>query len=167
MILQSPRGPVRGFPIGWLAMAWFVTGAFTAFANDAGGGTNGVGADVTLTDNGSTVTLANGIISAVIDKNSADLNSLKFLGTETVLSGGGNVYYSMDGQPIYRTMSGCAYAIKTNSADRVDVLVPPDVEQPGAGVRHRGALGSAARRFRFVCVCDPGSPGELSGHQRR
>jgi len=104
-----------------LASVILVATGAVAYANDPGGGTNGVGADVTLTDNGSTVTLANGIITMIIDKGSAELNSLKFLGKETVLSGGGNVYYSMDGGTDYRTLSGCAYVIKTNSADMVDV----------------------------------------------
>src|SRR5690349_15378312 len=90
------------------------------FANDPGGGTNGIGADVTLTDNGSTVTLANGIVSATINKDSGKITSLIYRGYQSVQSGG-NIYYSMDGQPNYREMSGCIYTIKTNTADMVDV----------------------------------------------
>ena len=104
-----------------LSAAIFLAAGNVVFANDPGGGTNGVGADVTLTDNGSTITLSNGIISVVIDKDSAELNSLVFRGTQMVLPGGGNVYYSMDGGTDYRTLSGCSCVIKTNSSDLVDV----------------------------------------------
>jgi hypothetical protein len=42
-----------------------------ASGNDAGGGAPGVGANVTLTDNGSSVTLSNGVVSATITKDNA------------------------------------------------------------------------------------------------
>ena len=90
------------------------------FANDPGGGTNGLGADVTLTDNGSSVTLANGVVTATIDKGSGKITSMLYGGRQVVQSGG-NVYYSMDGDDGYRDMSSCAYVIKTNTADMVDV----------------------------------------------
>ncbi|MFO1487561.1 MAG: polysaccharide lyase family protein [Verrucomicrobiota bacterium] len=92
--------------------------ALTVRANDPGGGTNG--ANVTLTDNGSSVTLANGILSATIDKASGKVTSMLYGGRQVVQSGG-NVYYSMDGDDGYREMGNCAYVIKTNSSDMVDV----------------------------------------------
>ncbi len=73
-----------------------------AFANIPGGGT-GTGANVTLTDSGSTVTLANGIVSIVCTKSSAQIGTINYTynnggGTQTinVLSGnsnGGKLYW--------------------------------------------------------------------------
>ncbi len=53
-------------------------------ANVAGGGTNGP--NVTLTDNGSTVTLANGIVSLVCTKSGATINAINY----TYNNGGGS-----------------------------------------------------------------------------
>jgi rhamnogalacturonan endolyase len=103
-----------------LAGQLLLAGVTAVFANDPGGGTNGVGADVTLTDNGGTVTLANGIVTATINKDSGKITSLLYRGFQTVQSGG-NIYYSMDGSPEYRDMNNCVYSIKTNTADMVDV----------------------------------------------
>ena len=76
-----------------LAGPLLLAGATAVFANDPGGGTNGVGANVTLTDNGSTVTLANGIVTATINKDSGKITSLLYRGFQTVQSGG-NIYYT-------------------------------------------------------------------------
>ena len=48
----------------------------SVFANSPGGGTNG--ANVTLTDNGTTVTMANGIMSIVITKSSAQISTINY-----------------------------------------------------------------------------------------
>jgi autotransporter-associated beta strand protein len=50
--------------------------ASPVFANLPGGGTNG--ANVTLTDNGSTVTLANGVISIVVTKADASIHTINY-----------------------------------------------------------------------------------------
>jgi autotransporter-associated beta strand protein len=80
-----------------LAAAFFIFAAITSttFANVPGGGTNG--ADVTLTDNGSTVTIANGIVSILCTKSGATINQINYTynnggGTQTInlLSGGNN-----------------------------------------------------------------------------
>ena len=81
---------------------FFFAGAMAAFANIPGGGT-GAGANVTLTDNGSTVTIANGIVSIVCTKSSAQIGTINYTynnggGTQTinVLSGnsnGGKLYW--------------------------------------------------------------------------
>jgi len=101
-------------------MAALLITASSLLANDPGGGTNGIGADVTLTDNGSSITLANGTVTATIDKDSGKITSMFYCGYQVVQSGG-NVYYSMDGDDGYREMSSCAYVIKTNTTDMVDV----------------------------------------------
>src|SRR5436190_1671566 len=84
----------------------FVIGFITTavFANDPGGGTNGVGANVTLTDNGSSVTLANGVVTATIDKGSGKITSMIYGGRQVVQSGG-NIHYSMDSDDGFRDMS--------------------------------------------------------------
>src|ERR1035437_6753530 len=70
--------------------------ASSVFANIPGGGT-GTGPDVTLTDNGTTVTMANGIVSIVITKASAEIHTINYTynnsGSPTtyqVLAGGKN-----------------------------------------------------------------------------
>jgi autotransporter-associated beta strand protein len=80
----------------------FFAGAMAVFANIPGGGT-GAGANVTLTDNGSTVTIANGIVSIVCTKSSAQIGTINYTynnggGAQTinVLSGnsnGGKLYW--------------------------------------------------------------------------
>ena len=102
----------------FMAAAWAAMAGIAALANEPGGGTNGP--DVTLTDNGSSITLANGIVTATIDKDSGKVTSMYYGGKQVVQSGG-NIYYSMDGDDGYRTTSNCSYVIKTNTADMVDV----------------------------------------------
>ena len=81
---------------------------FSARANVPGGGT-GTGSNVTLTDNGTTVTLANGIISIVITKTSAEIATFSYtynnsgtVVTNQLLSGGnggsgGYLYWFQNG----------------------------------------------------------------------
>ena len=84
---------------------WLLTG-WLAWGNLAGGGT-GTGPAVTLTDSGSTVTIANGIISLLCTKSGATINQINYTynnggGTVTnqVLSGGNNggqLYWELGG----------------------------------------------------------------------
>ena len=77
-----------------------------ASANIPGGGT-GSGPNVTLTDNGSTVTLANGLVSIVITKSSAEIHSITYSynNSGTTVnnqllsggSGGGYLYWFQNG----------------------------------------------------------------------
>jgi len=68
----------------------------SVLANVPGGGT-GTGANVTLTDNGSTVTLGNGIVSILCTKSGASINQINYtynngggIQTLNLLSGGNN-----------------------------------------------------------------------------
>ena len=80
--------------------------ALPVFANIPGGGT-GTGADVTLVDNGSTVTIANGTVSILCTKSGATINQINYTynnggGTQTVnlLAGGNNggqLYWELGG----------------------------------------------------------------------
>ena len=75
-------------------------------------------AQVTLTDNGSRVTLGNGIVTAVIQKNNGQITSMKLGALETVK---GNVYYSMDGGSTYQMPGPCVYSITSQMPDFVDL----------------------------------------------
>jgi rhamnogalacturonan endolyase len=75
-------------------------------------------AQVTLRDNGSTVTLANETISATFQKNNGQIRSMVYAGFETVM---GNIYYSMDGGSSYQTPGPCAYSVTTQTPDMVDL----------------------------------------------
>ena len=91
-----------------------------ARANDPGGGAPGVGANVTLTDNGSSVVLSNGVVSATITKDNAKFTAYTYRGVPLTTSTR-QIYYSMDGGSSYRQPSGCTYTVKTNTPDMVDI----------------------------------------------
>ena len=103
---------------------WFALVAVTALtgarANDAGGGTNGVGANVTLSYSGGNATLANGVITVVIATSSAQVTSYLFNGTQ-VLDTSGKIYYSMDGGTSYENPGNCVYSVTTSNSDMVDI----------------------------------------------
>jgi len=78
-----------------IAAASLLLSTGNTFSNIPGGGTNGP--NVTLTDNGSTVTLANGIVSVLCSKSGASINQINYTynnggGTQTLnlLAGGNN-----------------------------------------------------------------------------
>ena len=89
------RSLVRSVPGFTGRLPLFLLMGNLAWANIPGGGT-GIGSNVTLTDNGSTVTLANGIVAIVITKTSAEIDTIKYTyknGATTVtnqLLAGGN-----------------------------------------------------------------------------
>lgn len=89
-------------------------------ANDPGGGAPGVGANVTLSTTSSTVTLSNGVITAVIQKSTGKVSSYLFNGTQMV-DPANPIYYSMDGGASYEQPSNCVYSVTTQTADMVDV----------------------------------------------
>src|SRR5207302_8418190 len=73
-------------------------------ANVPGGGSGGP--EVTLTDNGTTVVLDNGIVSATTAKAGARVTSLTYLGNQMVDSKG--LYWSMGGGKSYQNPVHCA-----------------------------------------------------------
>ncbi|MEX1116175.1 MAG: polysaccharide lyase family protein [Akkermansiaceae bacterium] len=89
-------------------------------ANDAGGGSPGVGANVTLSSTTNTVTLSNGVITAVIQKSSGKVSSYLHNGTQMV-DPANPIYYSMDGGANYEQPSNCVYSVTTQTTDMVDV----------------------------------------------
>lgn len=76
--------------------------------------------EVTMTDQGATVLLENGVVSATIDKATAHVSSLKYRETEMTRAREG-IYYSMDGGPDYERPKDCLFAVKTQSPDLVDI----------------------------------------------
>src|SRR5208282_1437716 len=84
-------------------MVWLAA-VVPAFANLPGGGT-GTGPSVTLTDNGGSVTMANGTISIVIVKSSANITNISYTynnsgspTTYSILNGGkdgGEFYWEL------------------------------------------------------------------------
>ena len=100
----------------------------SVFANIPGGGT-GTGANVVLTDNGSTVTLDNGIISIVITKSDATIHTINYTwnnggGTQTqqLLSGGkngGQFYWEFGG---FGSGSG-SYSVVANNGNYAEVAL--------------------------------------------
>lgn len=80
------------------------------------------GQDVTLTDQGSSVTLDNGYLTATITKSNAKVTSLMYQGHQMVnTSSNGYIYFSMDGGATYEQPSGCIYGVTQATADIVDI----------------------------------------------
>jgi rhamnogalacturonan endolyase len=116
---SAPRGSAPLLGRWFLALVALL--CFAAFplpaANDPGGGTSGGGPNVTFTDNGSSVTLANGTLTAQITKSNAKVTSLLYRGRQMVV---GDIYFSMDGSASYEQPGGGVFYAKTNTADMVD-----------------------------------------------
>jgi len=94
--------------------------AVSIAANDPGGGAAGVGANVTLATTGTTATLDNGVINAVIDKTTGRVTSYKLNGVQMV-DPANPIYYSMDGGTNYEQPSGCVYSVTSQTTDMVDI----------------------------------------------
>jgi rhamnogalacturonan endolyase len=73
--------------------------------------------DVIVVDNGTTVTLKNGIVNATITKSNATVASLIYNGIELIKGGygGGSIYWSWN-MPNYQNPYGCTYSLITNPA---------------------------------------------------
>lgn len=118
---------VRAFNLktcSWLGRAAILLlglSALPAWANDAGGGTNGAGASVTLTVSSGNVILANGVITATIATNNGQVTSMLFNGTQVIDTQGRSIYYSMDGGTSYEGPGNCVYTVTTSNPDMVDI----------------------------------------------
>ena len=84
-------------------------------ANVAGGGT-GTGANVTVTDNGGTVVLANGIVSFTINKSNGNVTNFTYNGSNLLSggNGGGSFYFDGSGGP---TLANPVYTLTVNPAN--------------------------------------------------
>ena len=117
MVMFWRRAGARGTVLALAALL----GAAPATANIPGGGT-GTGPNVTLVDNGTSVTIANGIVSILCTKAGATIDQINYTynnggGTQTInlLSGGNN------GGQLYWELGGFgggtfAYSVTANPA---------------------------------------------------
>lgn len=103
-------------------------------ANDPGGGAPGVGANIVLTTTSTTATLANGVITAVIQKTSGKVSSCLFNGLQMV-DPANPIYYSMDGGTSYDQPSDCVFTVTSQTSDMVDVSFKR-IWNSSAGYRH-------------------------------
>lgn len=88
----------------------------------------GTGPDVKVTDNGATVVLGNGIVTATITKLSAAITNLTYNGANLLSGGnnGGQVYWSWN-MPNYQNPSGCTYILSgnpsANNGDYAEIML--------------------------------------------
>ena len=92
------------------------------------GALDGPAQPVTLTDNGATFTLANGIVSAVITKSNGECTDLRLAGGANLLANGGLIYYdafgSKDGGASENVaFDGASYRVVTNTPSRVEIAL--------------------------------------------
>jgi rhamnogalacturonan endolyase len=85
------------------------------WANVAGGGT-GTGANVTVTTNGTNVTLANGIVSFVINTTNGNITNFTYNGTNLLAGGDGGGYFYFDGSG-GPTLTNPVYTLSVNPAN--------------------------------------------------
>ena len=90
-------------------------------ANIAGGGDTGP--DVTLEAKGKQAILSNGIVTAIIETDSAEVSSLTFKGREMIHHDRSHsrIYFSRDGGEDYEMLPHCQFSVTTQSPDTIDV----------------------------------------------
>ena len=89
-------------------------------ANVPGGGN--IGPDVTFSMAGKNVVLANGIVTATIKPDTAQIVSLRYKGYEMVgQAGHKDIYFTMTGDEGHEGFSGCVFSVKSRTPDMVDV----------------------------------------------
>ena len=97
----------------YYARAYATSSAGTVYGNNVNFTTSSPDAtSVVVQDNGSTVTLSNGIVKATITKSNASVTSLIYNGVEMITGGynGGSLYWSWN-MPNYQNPSGCTYTL--------------------------------------------------------
>ena len=98
-----------------LLAAWFLLSQTRASANVPGGGT-GTGANVTVTDNGGTVVLANGVVSFTLNKSNGNVTNFTYNGTNLLAGGHGGGYFYFDGSG-GPTLTNPVYTLSVNPAN--------------------------------------------------
>jgi rhamnogalacturonan endolyase len=102
-------------------LGFYLAGIAEAETNVPGGGN--AGPAVTVARQRSYATLANGIITAVIDTVSAKVISLRYQGHEMVSQTGRHktIYFFVVGDRNYEIASPCVYSVKRQTPDMVDI----------------------------------------------
>ena len=93
----------------------FILFASAILGNVAGGGT-GTGANVTTTQNGNNVVLANGIVSITINITNGNITNFTYNGTNLLAGGNGGGYFYIDGSG-GPTLTNPTYTLTVNPAD--------------------------------------------------
>jgi len=101
-----------------------------AYANVPGGGNSG--ADVKLTLAGKNAVLTNGVITATINTELAQIEHLIFKGHEMA---GRPIYFSRDGGTDYEQLPHCVYSVTKQSAGGVDISCK-HIYTPSKGDKH-------------------------------
>lgn len=99
----------------FLALAVLSGMAASSWANVPGGGT-GTGPNVTVTDNGGTVALANGIVSFTINKSNGNVTNFTYNGVNLLSGGHGGGYFYFDGSG-GPTLNNPTYTLTVNPAN--------------------------------------------------
>jgi len=120
-----------------LVTALFLATTGTVLANLPGGGTNGPG--VTLTDNGTTVTMNNGIVSIVVTKADASIHTFNYsynngggAQNPNLLSGGNNggqLYWT--GNPASFGNMNFTYSVVTSSTNYIEIALTSNTATNG------------------------------------
>ena len=87
------------------------------------------GPDVTLVDNGSTVTLANGIIEFTVVKATARISDLRLTGGTNLLGGGhggGYTTFNYTGESTAGGLKAAAFRVVSASTDRIEISLATD-----------------------------------------
>ena len=105
------------------------------------GGGNGSGAPVTVTDNGSTVTLDNGIVQIVITKSDAHISTMNYQGQNLMSGGntGGKFYWSWN-QPNFQGPATTSYSLVQDPATNGGAIVEVDLFSQWSGNASDAAL---------------------------
>jgi rhamnogalacturonan endolyase len=101
----------------------------------------GPGPAVTVTDNGSTVTLGNGIVAIVIAKSDAHISTMNYQGTNLLAGGssGGEFYWSWN-QPNYQNPVVTQYELVQDPAGNGGTVAEVDLFSPWSGSTNTAAL---------------------------
>ena len=101
----------------WLAACLLGGGLFCAKAQD-----------VSLVDDGSSVTLSNSLISVTVDKNNGNCTDLRRAGGANLLGNGGRFYFDANGSinggsSVYVNFTPDAYRVVTNTPQRAEIAL--------------------------------------------
>lgn len=97
--------------------------------------------NVTLTDNGSTVTLDNNIVSVVINKSSGQIIRFNYNGAN-ILSGGyrgGSFYWSWN-MPNYQNPNNCSYTLTADPSSNGNTYAEIKLHMPWSGSTNTAAM---------------------------
>jgi autotransporter-associated beta strand protein len=116
-------------------------GVVSAQIGHVPGGGSGTGAPVTVTDNGGTVTLNNGIVNIIISKSDAHISQMNYAGTNLLSGGsdGGEFYWSWN-QPNYQNPAVTQYTLAQDPSTNGGTIAEVDLFSQWNGNSSTAAL---------------------------